>query len=187
VVLFHKIDKQPDYLFGKMGNLCCVKADELDQAYHNATDENTPTLTFDDIKQKCKVLRIIDGDTVDIAFYHKDIAKLYKYRLRLYGIDTPEKRPSLTSPTRDAEMAAARRASQALMDRLEETGYIIVIHFHKKDKYGRLMGTLYDKAGLSINNWLIVQGYATPYFGGKKVEFDSSKLERVTVGEITLE
>jgi len=170
-----------------MGNLCCVKTDEWDAVYRNATDENTPTFTFENIKQTCKVLRVVDGDTVDIAFYHKDIAKLYKYRLRLYGIDTPEKRPSLTSPTRDAEMAAARRASKALTSRLEELEYLVIIQFYKKDKYGRLMGTLYDKAGASINDWMILQGYAVSYNGGKKAEFDEQKLQRVTFEEIRLE
>ena len=46
---------------------------------------------------KCKLVRVIDGDTVDIDIDLGFGVWLRKQRIRMYGIDTPESR------TRDLE------------------------------------------------------------------------------------
>ena len=81
-----------------MGNCICGSEQEVshpipqeEAVYQNATDENTPYYSYENRKQKVKVLRVVDGDTVDIAMYHAETNQIFKYRVRLYGIDTPEK------------------------------------------------------------------------------------------------
>ena len=138
----------------------------------NSTIENTPEYTFENLRAIVKVIRIIDGDTVDIAFLHPDSQKIYRHRVRLYGIDTPEKRPSRSNPNRDAEIAASKHASNALRDRLRENDDHVVALFHKKDKYGRELATFYHKDGSSINEWMISEGYAYAYHGGTKIAFE---------------
>ena len=50
---------------------------------YDATVENTPEFTFENIKDKVKILKVIDGDTVDIALCQSCIdpssKKIFKY------------------------------------------------------------------------------------------------------------
>ena len=139
--------------------------------YQNATDQNTPFISYDNIRKKVKVLRIIDGDTIDIAMLQEDRKKIFKYRVRLFGIDTPEKKPLKSNPDREKEIAASKKSNQALIDKLKENDNLVTILLYTSDKYGRLLGTLFDRKGENINEWMVKQGHATPYFGRKKKSF----------------
>ena len=155
-----------------MGNCICVEKTQPDDSiYEDSTDENTPYYTYEHMKKPVKILRVIDGDTLDIALYHEDIHHVYKHRVRLYGIDTPEKKPLKTNVNRDEEIAASHRASKAITAKLVENNNIAVALFYKPDKYGRLLCTLYDKQGNDINKWMITEGYAVEYFGKTKKAF----------------
>lgn len=138
--------------------------------YHAATDENTPYDTVEGLKTRIKVLRVLDGDTLDVGMCRDGITVL-KYRVRLYGIDTPEKRPSRSDPLRHLEIEASLRSKQALTDRLIENDWIVIAHFDKPDKYGRLLCTLFDKNGENLNEWMIRMGHAVAYFGKTKKKF----------------
>jgi micrococcal nuclease len=140
--------------------------------YKDSTYENTPEYTLNNLRQKVKILRVLDGDTVDIALYHEASKHIYRHRVRLYGIDTPEKRPSLLDPNRQAEIAASLRAKQALEQRVKENDFILVALFYQTDKYGRQMCTFYDKNGDDINQWMIQQGHAYEYHGKTKKKFN---------------
>ena len=140
--------------------------------YTNSTNENTPFYTFEGCKKQVKVLNVVDGDTVDIAFHHEEMNRIFKYRVRLYGIDTPEKRPLKCNVNRDKEIAASKVSKNALITRLEENEYIVIALFYKADKYGRLLATIYDKNGEDINKWMVKSGYAYSYYGKTKVSFE---------------
>lgn len=163
-----------------MGNCLCSAAPAAAPATATAvpnplewaTYENTPEFTFNGLRTTIKVLRIIDGDTVDIALPQQGTGQVYRHRVRLYGIDTPEKRPSKADPLRHLEMEASYRAKQALERRLQENDFMVLAHFSHADKYGRLLCTLYDKTGEDLNRWMITQGYATEYFGKTKKKFE---------------
>jgi endonuclease YncB( thermonuclease family) len=139
--------------------------------YKDCTYENTPYYSYENLKKKIKILKIIDGDTVDIALHHDETNKIFKYRVRLYGIDTPEKRPLKSNPNRDKEIAASKRSSEALRKILQENNNIVVGLFYKPDKDGRLLCTLYDKNGEDINKWMVLNGYAYEYFGKTKEKY----------------
>ena len=143
----------------------------LQLVYHDCTSENTPVYSYENLKKMVKILKVIDGDTVDIALYSDDTRKIFKHRVRLYGIDTPEMHPSLSNPDRLKEIGEAKLAKEALIQRLQENDHLVIAHFHKFDKYGRLMATLYDKQGDDINKWMITSGYAQEYFGKTKKKF----------------
>lgn len=143
--------------------------------YKNCTNENTSFISYENIRKKVKVLQVIDGDTVDIAMVHDDTNKIFKYRVRLYGIDTPEKKPLKNNPDREKEIEAAKKSSQALHKKIEENHYLVTILLYKPDKYGRLLGTLYDSKGEDINQWMVTHGFATPYFGKTKKSFTETR------------
>lgn len=140
-------------------------------AYRNCTSENTPMYSYENLKKLIKVLKVIDGDTLDIALHCDDTGKIFKHRIRMYGIDTPEMHPSLSNSDRAKEIEASKQSREALTQRLQENDNLVVAHFHKFDKYGRLMATLYDKQGEDINKWMISAGYAQEYFGKTKKKF----------------
>ncbi len=116
-----------------------------------------------------KINRVVDGDTIDVTI---DLGfDLYKKeRVRVAGVDTPEKR------TRDLEeKALGLDATKWLKDKLD--GAIsgdddLVIRTELvggMGKYGRLLGWLYiGDAELSLNEQMITEGYAWAYDGGTK-------------------
>jgi endonuclease YncB( thermonuclease family) len=153
------------------------KIENLIDIYKDSTDENTPYYTYEGINKKVKVLRVIDGDTVDIAFHHEETNKIFKYRVRLYGIDTPEKRPPKNDPNRDKEIAASKVSTNALIEYLKKNNDIVLAFFYKPDKYGRLLCTFYDKCGDDINKWMVKNGYAYEYFGKTKKKYKEEDSE----------
>ena len=121
-----------------------------------------------------KINRVVDGDTIDVTI---DLGfDLYKKeRVRVAGVDTPEKR------TRDKEeKALGIDATNWLKQKLEETikgDEELLIRTALKGgvgKYGRLLGWLYiGDASISLNELMIEQGYAWAYDGGtKKKDFE---------------
>ena len=113
--------------------------------------------------------KVLDGDTIDVTI---DLGfDLYKKeRVRIAGVDTPEKR------TRDLEeKVLGIDATNWMKEHLEETingEDELIIRTELKGgvgKYGRLLGWLYvgDDA-VSLNEQMITEGYAWEYDGGTK-------------------
>jgi micrococcal nuclease len=116
---------------------------------------------------RAKVLRIIDGDTIecdiDLGFYIR-----FKSIVRLDGIDTPEK----NSKVQDKRIKAIA-ATEYTRTHLENKEIIVKTRLDKTDKYGRILGLIYESdSELSLNNSfnlkLIQENLAIPYTGGKK-------------------
>ena len=116
-----------------------------------------------------EINRVLDGDTIDVTI---DLGfDLYKKeRVRVAGVDTPEKRTK-----DDEEKALGYDATHWLEERLK--GAIggdddLVIRTELVGgvgKYGRLLGWLYiGDADLSLNEMMIAEGYAWAYDGGTK-------------------
>ncbi len=112
---------------------------------------------------KVSVSRVVDGDTVDVDVDLGFGVWLRNERVRLAGVDTPEKR------TRDAaEKKAGIKASEFTAKMLNEAEEIVLVSHEKgKGKYGRILGTLMCD-GMSLNDALISSGNAKEYWGGTK-------------------
>ena len=116
-----------------------------------------------------KIVKVLDGDTIDVLI---DLGfDLYKKeRVRIAGVDTPEKR------TRDLEeKALGIDATNWLKEKLESTLagddqlFIRTELVGGTGKYGRLLGWCYiGDAELSLNEQMITEGYAWAYDGGTK-------------------
>tara|TARA_Y100001968_G_scaffold313553_1_gene337877 strand:- start:218 stop:634 length:417 start_codon:yes stop_codon:yes gene_type:complete len=119
--------------------------------------------------------KVLDGDTIDVTI---DLGfDLYKKeRVRIAGVDTPEKR------TRDLEekalgIDATNWMKGTLTDTVENSVNELTIRTELKGgvgKYGRLLGWLYvGDSDLSLNEQMIEEGYAWEYDGGtKKKDFE---------------
>ena len=119
---------------------------------------------------KCKVLRVVDGDTVDVDIDLGFGVWMHRERVRMMGIDTPESR------TRDKVEKAFGLASKDRLKELLPIGSIGVLKTEidrsgedKKGKFGRILGDfiIEDKRATDI---LIEEGHAVAYFGGSKDE-----------------
>ena len=114
---------------------------------------------------RCSLVKIIDGDTIDVDLDLGFDVVLKKQRIRLHGINTPESR------TRDLEEKKYGLAAKArLRELIEDTDALIVktaIDGKARGKYGRIFGTIY--AGTTnVNNTLVDEGHAIVYHGGTK-------------------
>ena len=133
-----------------------------------------------------EINRVVDGDTIDVTI---DLGfDLYKKeRVRVAGIDTPEKR------TRDLEeKALGIDATNWLKGTLEDTikgDNELTIRTELKGgmgKYGRLLGWLYvGEDDISLNEQMIKEGYAWEYDGGtKKKNFEELREIRRSQGTL---
>ena len=138
-----------------------------------ATYDNTPTWSLNNTFTQVKVIKIYDGDTIWIAMYLK--GKIYKLKVRLAGIDTPEMKPPKSQKNRDKEILAAKESKNFLANLIDQK--VIWMKCGEWDKYGRLLANLYidDDDINSINYKLIDEGFAYEYDGGTKKKFDYSK------------
>ena len=125
---------------------------------------------------KCKVLRVVDGDTVDVDIDLGFGVWMHRERVRMMGIDTPESR------TRDKVEKAFGLASKDRLKELLPIGSMSVLKTEidrsgedKKGKFGRILGDFFieDKRATDI---LIEEGHAVAYFGGSKAEIEMKHL-----------
>ena len=133
-----------------------------------------------------KINRVVDGDTIDVTI---DLGfDLYKKeRVRVAGVDTPEKR------TRNLEeKALGLDATGWLKAKLEETikgDEELIIRTELKGgvgKYGRLLGWLYvGDSDISLNEQMITEGYAHAYDGGtKNMDLEALRVIRRSFGTL---
>ena len=109
-------------------------------------------------KYNAKLIRVIDGDTVD-ALIDLGFNVWVKKRIRLYGIDAPETR------TRNLDEKKAGIAAEArLIELMLECGNEFVLVSHGIGKYGRCLGELFiGNEQESVNQTLINEGHAVVY------------------------
>ena len=116
-----------------------------------------------------EINKVLDGDTIDVTI---DLGfDLYKKeRVRIAGVDTPEKRTRALE-----EKEQGLDATNWLKEKLEGTlagddELTIRTELHGGvGKYGRLLGWLYvGEESISLNEQMIDEGYAWPYDGGTK-------------------
>ena len=122
----------------------------------------------------CKVVKIVDGDTVDVDIDLGFGIQLTDERVRIMGIDTPESRTS-----DKVEKVFGLAAKYRLMELLGET-CVLKTQINKdgedmKGKFGRILGDfdVYDSvkdAWRPVTDVLVEEGHAVAYFGGSKEE-----------------
>jgi endonuclease YncB( thermonuclease family) len=163
-ILINKVDKKK----AKYNNVDDI-LDIDDTSYLNNIDYKD-TIPFIPPIKYGKVIKVYDGDTLTIA------AKLpfkgspiYRFSVRLAGIDSAEIRGGTANESEIAKIA--RDALHKLI-----FGKIVELRGNGKEKYGRLLADLYYNDGdsncknnvIHINQWMIDNGYAVSYDGGKK-------------------
>jgi micrococcal nuclease len=120
-----------------------------------------------------KVLKVVDGDTVDVDIDLGFGVTLTDERVRIMGIDTPESR------TRDkVEDLFGEAAKARLKELMKDGGKLITTEDRKgedmKGKFGRILGDFYveryEGQRERVTDILVEEGHAVAYFGGSKEE-----------------
>ena len=124
---------------------------------------------------RATLLKVVDGDTVDVDIDLGFGVVFANQRIRLYGIDTPESR------TRDLEEKKfGKLASQFLVDHLPTT-FTLRTRLDGKGKFGRILGELityypeFDRE-CSLNTVMIQKNLAVAYHGQSKEDIEAEHL-----------
>ena len=129
---------------------------------------------------RVNVVKIVDGDTVDVDIDLGFGVWLKDERVRMMGIDTPESR------TRDKVEKQFGLAAKARLKSLLGKTAVLKTQVSKdgedmKGKFGRILGDfdVYDAkkdAWRPATDVLIEEGHAVAYFGGSKEEVQAKHM-----------
>ena len=124
---------------------------------------------------RVKVLKIVDGDTVNVDIDLGFGVWLKNERVRMMGIDTPESR------TRDEVEKKFGLASKARLKELLGKDAILKTQINKdgedmKGKFGRILGDFITKDNRMATDVLVEEGHAVAYFGGSKEEIQAKHM-----------
>ena len=122
---------------------------------------------------KCTIVKVIDGDTVDVDIDLGFNVVLEKQRVRLYGIDTPESRTRDLEEKKYGLMAKdfvkkymPVHSTQTLATNVDKSGE------DERGKFGRILGTFFvedeENYTVSLNEMMISHHHAVKYMGQNK-------------------
>jgi len=121
-----------------------------------------------DTKYNYKVLRVVDGDTVEIQVNFLPSELGNKLKLRVYGVDTPEK----GFRARNLYEKKLGENASLFTKSMIESAKNISVTIKSWDKYGgRVLGDVIID-GKSLRNELIKNGFAREYYGNAKMTWD---------------
>jgi endonuclease YncB( thermonuclease family) len=110
-----------------------------------------------------KVTRAVDGDTVEIQVTWLPVELGDKLKIRIFGVDTPEKGARAKCPAEAEKGAAASEFTKKFIK-----GKKVLVEIKQWDKFGgRVLGDV-NVDGKSLRAELIKNGFAREYFGDKK-------------------
>ncbi len=136
--------------------------DEMDVLHFtNLNVDWKDTIPFVPPVGDCLCIKVYDGDTITVASKMPwSESPLYRFSVRLNGIDTPE-----IKGKDEAEKRIAVKARDALGEKILQKQ--LMLKNVTTEKYGRLLADVYCN-GVHLNKWMIDQRYAVEYDGGTK-------------------
>jgi len=106
-------------------------------------------------------IKVYDGDTITVASRLPwDESPLYRFSVRLNGIDTPE-----IKGQNEPEKRIAEKARDALREKILNKK--VSLKNVTTEKYGRLLADVHCE-GVHLNKWMIDKRFAVAYDGGTK-------------------
>ena len=109
---------------------------------------------------KCELLKIIDGDTLDLKIYF-GLGFFCNARIRLKGIDCPE---VYHVKKTDPEFIRGKIATLVVKKWFYNSGPFYYVNAEHRDLYGRWLGEIWKSPGQgSLNDYLIRAYYKSHY------------------------
>ena len=135
---------------------------------------------------KCKINKVLDGDTVAIDLDLGFNIILANQHVRMAGVDTPE---SIT--TNKEEKPRGLLSKKKLAEKLPVGSWQKINTLRadsNDDKFGRILGEFILEDGTNVNQWLIENNYAVLYQGENKElvqeQHQANKLKLIERGEL---
>lgn len=156
-------------MLSKIKNTIHPENDILDNDF-----SDLPLFTFEGQTLRGKITDVYDGDTVTIVVIFR--GEPTKYKFRMLGYDAPEMRPRKNIDDRDLHKKAAIKVRDYV--RKNYINKKVWIKFEEEDKYGRLLGRIFDDENCTdcLNTKIINKGYGKAYDGGTKQAFTKDEL-----------
>lgn len=147
---------------------CFIRDKQIDEELAVVPIRWNDTTPFVPPISEGQVIKVYDGDTITIAtFMPYKFSPLYRFSVRLSGIDSPEKKCDTVE-----ERESAHKSQKALEALLLHK--IVRLSNVQNENYGRILAEVFvkDNTGkeIHVQGWLLDQRYAIPY-DGKKEEF----------------
>ena len=144
-----------------------------------------PRVTYDETEKFVppisygKVVKVYDGDTITVATpLDNTRAPIYRFSVRLRGIDSPEIRGSSLEEKQKAQKARDALSAKVL-------NQMVFLQNIDTEKYGRVLADVFLEGSgsskvenQSISEWMLENHYAVAYDGGAKAGFTSSLQEK---------
>ena len=124
---------------------------------------------------RVKVLKVVDGDTVDVDIDLGFGIVLTKERVRIMGIDTPESRTS-DSVEKIFGLASKNRLKELLGEEAILRTQISKDGEDMKGKFGRILGDFIAEDGRRVTDIMIEEGHCVRYHGQNKADVQVAHL-----------
>tara|TARA_Y100000817_G_scaffold298633_1_gene276012 strand:- start:2901 stop:3302 length:402 start_codon:yes stop_codon:yes gene_type:complete len=112
---------------------------------------------------KCKLIKVVDGDTIDVDIDLGFGVWMRNQRIRMYGIDTPESRTS------DKEEKKYGIAAKEFLIKWTNSGDLTLKTFKDdRGKFGRILGEIWYAGKHNVNQLLVDNHHAVSYHGQSK-------------------
>lgn len=133
-----------------------------DEFLNSVKDSNwNNTIPYVPPIEKGLVIKVYDGDSITIVTKLPFInSPIYRFSVRLNGIDCPEIK-GLTSSEKECAQIAKKELSNLILNK------VVILKNVKTEKYGRILADVYLD-DLYINSYMIQNRLAVEYDGGTK-------------------
>ena len=136
--------------------------------FPTATPEPTPfpnstTIPTGEGEYSVQVLRVLDGDTVEVEIDIVQVKGLKSQTVRIFGIDTPETR------TTDAfEKACGNWSKKRANDFVSSDGQYVLVTEFEDGGFSRILGDIRSPEGVMLSEFMLDEGLAVHYEGGTR-------------------
>ena len=138
---------------------------------------------------RCKIIRVIDGDTVDVDIDLGFQVWIRGERVRIMGIDTPESRTS-DKTEKVFGLASKERLKELLHGEVILKTEVSKAGEDMKGKFGRILGDFILEDGRKATEVLIEEGHAVLYHGQNKDDVQSAHMinrqRLINEGKVTI-
>ncbi len=148
-----------------------------------ATPLVSPTPALADDEYAVQILRVLDGDTVEVEIDEVRVEGLKKQTVRIEGVDTPE-----TRTTDDFEKACGNWSKERVVEYLSDQEPFVLITEFEDGGFGRILGDLRSKDGILLADFLLDEGLAVEYDATAVRDFEDHRANcqaLVDAGHIT--
>ncbi len=127
------------------------------------TPEPTQVSTAVEGEYSVQIVRVLDGDTVEVEIEEVQVAGLKNQTVRIFGIDTPE-----TRTTDDFEKACGNWSKKRASDFVSSDGQYILLTEFEDGGFSRILGDIRSPEGVMLSEFMLDEGLAVEYEGGTR-------------------